>query len=719
MSTIVPANLEETTLRAIEVFKHPFCEVETPCQPVDFTDVFKDSAMVSKNPKELQHLSLGLFWMLESLGYVRDSIHSNDGGVVLSEEQKNKLLHHYFPLVVQELKAGGVWGAIYVPLAMIGWGLNDGELAELQIENIILGFTAYLQDVPHLNIDWGRVREKMGASPLEEVQPPKEAVPVAAPTPEPKPKTPPPSPVKEEPLPKKQAPKKPIIELPKKGRVRKPGRPYSEDPSQQPQKKIDAMLGKLTEVGGGHFQTLNINECTVDQILSRLPLTEKKSGYLIFILAGASTPIGDVLNEIKARIPEIVSMAREQLKPGGEVSIGIGYYAPGVFDRSAPLDSVETLKMRSRFAPDKNYTARKAESGLEKTLTFISKADYSSAWGDLEGATVKVLKGEPWASPSEDVERVVFVFNDFASDPENPHPGLFSESIELAKEKNVRFEIALCKSTGGFLPTNYDKDGVPDLYEGGTYTIDFNWAKGVLSYQSPVRWGARYDALLFMTRERNPKHAKYLYKALDPRFEFNIGLRNIAATYLGALRNPDSIPYLVAATEDPSKGTSYVDVRLTAIHSLAKIHDPKDPTRVVKILFDMCDPAKQSDVDIRAEAVRALVRAATPQTLPSIQLQLAKSADINSEPDEKVRSAAIRTLGEVRNQKAVLRIIESMDPSKEPSAEVRHSCILALRDLKTEKIIPYLEKVKSDPDAEVRKNAEQAIKYVNSFIRHE
>ncbi|MDO8527774.1 MAG: hypothetical protein Q7T03_08825 [Deltaproteobacteria bacterium] len=166
MAKIESPPLEQVVLKAIEVFDRPVCHKNTSCQVIDFTDAFLSPAAFPKSTEQLHHLSLGLFWLLESLGFVREAI--GDGKPLLSEEEKNTLIQNHLALAEKELREGGVWGAIYGPLQMIRWKPEDGEMVAIEIENIVLGFVVYLENGLKLDVDFNTVREKMGLPPVEE-----------------------------------------------------------------------------------------------------------------------------------------------------------------------------------------------------------------------------------------------------------------------------------------------------------------------------------------------------------------------------------------------------------------------------------------------------------------------------------------------------------------------------------------------------------------------
>ncbi|MDO8528105.1 MAG: hypothetical protein Q7T03_10535 [Deltaproteobacteria bacterium] len=449
--------LEQVVSKAISVFDHPHCDSMQDCHPVDFTDVFQsvdrsDSKTPAHSPEQMRHLSLGLFWMLEALGYTRQVGHQ-DGGTLLSDATQKNLTQYYFSNIIKEMRAAGVWGTAYSRLSWLKGALQTGnvretEVAALAIENTILGFTVYLHDTLHIDLDWDQVQRNTGmtqpTAPTAEATPP--SLPVEA-----KPPAPPPPPPK-------RAGKKPPEHHKKEDAQAEPLESKAPPPrikmsrSKAAQEYI-AKLEQLTKVTGGILQgdAPDLGTSMAEKILERIPIKIPKKYYQIEVLIDASGSMKDNVEDVKKNMVKIYSLAEKQLQAGGQVSIGLRYYVDditGDWGRVVRLDSRNTMDMHSHgdtawwenfVNPWKRSNVEAVRTGLQKIFDKIGDGSLEFHWE----ASMSALKGEPWATEN-DVEKVLFLLTDEDEDGgANVKEYSLQQVIDTATAKGVRFEVIL------------------------------------------------------------------------------------------------------------------------------------------------------------------------------------------------------------------------------------------------------------------------------------
>ncbi|GEM_PF-2271651 len=262
-------------------------------------------------------------------------------------------------------------------------------------------------------------------------------------------------------LPPKPKPKPPLLATP----TPKPSPPTSNHTlsAKEIADKSDKIvkLAELSKATGGQVSEVKSPQDTSDAIKSRLTLPVPQKHYQVLFLIDASGSMQAHVEDLKSKVPELISYAKAQLKDNGQVSFAVRYYVDTTSERPVPLDSENVLEVRAKqqqnqpltqpFPPrgEGKYTqqeANEAIKGLDKAIHHIETIAGSLEYHWEE--TVKAIDGEPWALPSSpDIEKVIFLITDEPGDIGTKRYTQ-QDAISKAKSKGIRYEIIMYKTEG-------------------------------------------------------------------------------------------------------------------------------------------------------------------------------------------------------------------------------------------------------------------------------
>lgn len=161
-----------------------------------------------------------------------------------------------------------------------------------------------------------------------------------------------------------------------------------------------------------------------------------------------------------------------------------------------------------------------------------------------------------------------------------------------------------------------------------------------------------------------------------------------AVEYLQRLRNPASIPMLIAALSN-----SKANVRAAIVHALGIMRAPQASSAISRLLV------KDKSAQVRQSAAVALAYFADPASVPDLISAL-------SDPSGSVRYAAMRTLGALRAPAAVPALIAILK-SKNP--QIQEAAVSSLGQIASSDAAPALISLDQDPNVSIRKAVATAL----------
>ncbi|MBI4615170.1 MAG: HEAT repeat domain-containing protein [Planctomycetes bacterium] len=169
--------------------------------------------------------------------------------------------------------------------------------------------------------------------------------------------------------------------------------------------------------------------------------------------------------------------------------------------------------------------------------------------------------------------------------------------------------------------------------------------------------------------------------------------RRIAAMALGFGRDSRALSPLIEATRDADP-----DVRIHALQSIGVLHDPETP--VEPVLACMEDP----DPGVRAAACFCLGGIVPPKSDKGALVPLLKATQ---DPDARVRAHAVVSLGFLGNHMATKTVVSNS--LFDENWLVRRNACAALGRIKDQRaVVPLVERL-DDENEEVRLMAEEAL----------
>jgi TonB family protein len=152
--------------------------------------------------------------------------------------------------------------------------------------------------------------------------------------------------------------------------------------------------------------------------------------------------------------------------------------------------------------------------------------------------------------------------------------------------------------------------------------------------------------------------------------------RRAAAIEIGALRNREAVPLLIAALADKE-----ATVREAAAFALGQITDPRAVAPLTKALVD-------KDAEVRASIVFALGMIGERKSGQTL-------SELLEDPAAVVRSAAVTGLGLMQDEEGVDEIIDMLN---DPSLDVRYDAAWALGQFNEADAIDHLREAMSSID---------------------
>lgn len=222
--------------------------------------------------------------------------------------------------------------------------------------------------------------------------------------------------------------------------------------------EFEKKLGEIAKDNGGELQRYHRSMAhgndPAELIKKRLPLEEKKSHYQMVVVVDASGSMTDDVQRVKAKAEEIFKLAKDQLKSGGQVSIGIRFYVDDIYGSNGTLEWLDSEKVLKRRAEEREatwsdkilnfFTTSDEVADAKEALTQVVNEIYSRD-GSIEyhwEALMNALKQEEWASNDQDVEKVLFLITDEDEDGgRNIKKYKREEVIAEAKRLGVRTEV--------------------------------------------------------------------------------------------------------------------------------------------------------------------------------------------------------------------------------------------------------------------------------------
>ncbi len=190
-------------------------------------------------------------------------------------------------------------------------------------------------------------------------------------------------------------------------------------------------------------------------------------------------------------------------------------------------------------------------------------------------------------------------------------------------------------------------------------------------------WTVRSQAASALGKIKDPQAVPALIKALqDPKGY----VRRRAASALGEIKDPRAVEPLIHALPDPE---SYV--RRKAAAALGKFNDSRAVEPLVKALRD-----KESEV--RAEAVRSLGKINDPRAVEKLIPAL-------QDEKEEVRRTAAIALGKFKDPRAVEPLIASFNDEK--STTVRRRVAVALGEIQDPRVDSFLNLALKNENLEI------------------
>ncbi|MDO8526570.1 MAG: HEAT repeat domain-containing protein [Deltaproteobacteria bacterium] len=681
---------------ALEVFESPACMAAQNCFVVDFTDAFSFVTPTPnhivptlwRDPLKLHHLGDALRWLLASHRFPAWCMAHNHQGEDLSSVAVAVLVENYLETVIESLKKSGAMNAIYADVAMLKNELANGLVKnqhkiEERIEAIILGYTIVLEKELGMRLDWKKIKEEMVEEREKIISKPEPDVKLD-------------KPLKQKPTPSKKKTSPTVLpELPP---VDEEGPPKDRAPAGNLEEKpVSAVekrkkLESLARVTGGIVQQLLPGEDIFHAAIKpRLKLDKPKKHYQIFFLLDASGSMKNSVSALRRDVSQLMEHAQSQLVPGGMISIGVGYYVDETSVRNPHLDSIDTLKMRASLKMGPEGEIREAQAGLSRTIEHIQTIGGGSEYHWDEA--MKVLKGEPWASSDEDIEKVIFLLTDEEGDI-GDKKYVLDDVLFQARQKKVRFEVIEMvedPSTVTFHGKALEK--FPEL-RGKTFPVKMTIAKAikVLSYGlgNTLLYGyeEKTDAIRRLVKTGSPRYLPYLANAMDPSKEKSEAVRNNAVIGMGQLKTPRAFPYLLQAITLSSEDDGWV--WSNAMQGLAEIGDAEAIIPILKLksrFYEKRDPKRHDSYQVddakesfykvirtfsKSNAIPVWMKIAQDKQFPKSDRQLAiETLKHFSEPDVRkvlvdlvthdseryVRGHAVITLGKIGTRNDILALL--------------------------------------------------------------
>jgi HEAT repeat protein len=191
-------------------------------------------------------------------------------------------------------------------------------------------------------------------------------------------------------------------------------------------------------------------------------------------------------------------------------------------------------------------------------------------------------------------------------------------------------------------------------------------------------------------------------------------VRSSAAWALGAIGDSRAVPDLLQSMFDSSE-----EVRYNSIWALGEIQDVRAVPSLIEALHDqneeICRKAAQALGEIK-EAVPTLLetlRDPSTRVQHHVRQALVKITEARPsllealrDPDARVRSNVCLVLGALKDEASVPNLLEVLN---DLDAKVRRNCSLALGEIKSPLAIPGLIKAVNDSDFAVRLNSIKAL----------